>query len=333
MVLRTLRNLVQYSLLLQMLPASKSYMPRSTIRLVLDWDGTLTKKDTLHLVSAIGYEHNRAANLTSWDDIVQAYISDYTQHKARYTPSANQRKTVAEQSQWLASLKEVERRSIERVKAAGIFKGVIKQDVVSASRSAVQDGRLQLRPGWKKLMMKCDSPGKQGSTASPFVSLLSVNWSATFIRASLETAFSGCSAPDDTIMDSIPVYANELPLEEVQQTPYICTSADKLAKFKEVRGTDESIVVYVGDSATDFDCLVAADVGICIRDDPMGSSQRELEETLDQVGFETLRLNAETFKISGSSVADGDQRERQGKRIIWWVAGLDEIASFVEEIQ
>jgi hypothetical protein len=316
-----------------MLPASKPYMPRSTIRLILDWDGTLTKKDTLHLVSAIGYERNRAANLTSWDSIVQAYISDYTQHAARYTPDINQRKTADEQSQWLASLKDVERKSIERVKAAGIFKGVTKQDVVSASRSAVQEGRLQLRPGWRKLLTTCDGPGKQEPTTSPLVSILSVNWSATFIRASLESAFSGSSAPDATIMYSIPVYANELPLEEVQQTPYICTSADKLAKFKKMRREDDSIVVYVGDSATDFDCLVAADVGICVRDDPMGSSQKELKETFDRVGFETLRLNAEAFKRLGGSVGGGDKGERGGRRIIWWVAGLDEISSFVEKHQ
>ncbi|KAJ4344853.1 uncharacterized protein N0V89_012597 [Didymosphaeria variabile] len=302
---------------------------RNPIQLILDWDGTLTKKDTLHLVAAIGYEHNRDKNLTPWDDIVQAYISDYSQHKAFYTSSTESRKTVTEESEWLASLKDVERSSIERVKAAGIFKDVTKEDVISASRSAVRDGKLQLRPGWRKLLAISEASQQQSSAAAS-LSIISVNWSATFIRACLQTALSNPSASDAKFMDSIPVFANELPLEEIQRTPYICTSADKLARFEEVRGEDSCTTFYVGDSATDFDCLVAADVGICIRDDPMGSGQKELKETLERLDFDVLRLSPEAFTESqgGIGVVGGD-RERRDRRKIWWVAGLDEVSKFV----
>ncbi|KAL1595939.1 hypothetical protein SLS60_009629 [Paraconiothyrium brasiliense] len=304
--------------------------PRNHIRVVLDWDGTLTKRDTLHLVSAIGYEHNRGGNLTPWDDIVQAYLSDYSQHKASYTPSEKERKTVAEESEWLASLKNVERSSIERVKAAGIFKGVTKNDIVSASRSAVHDGKLQLRPGWRKLLSLSESLQQQTLVATS-LSIISVNWSATFVRSCLQTALSRSSASDAKVMGSIPIFANELPLEEVQRTPYICTSADKLARFEEVRREDDCTTVYVGDSATDFGCLVAADMGICVRDDPMGSGQKELKGILERLGFEVSRLTpVASINSKGGNGVDGGDRERRDKQKIWWVADLDEVAKFVE---
>ncbi|KAF2440852.1 hypothetical protein P171DRAFT_434601 [Karstenula rhodostoma CBS 690.94] len=302
------------------------------VMLVLDWDGTLTKKDTLHLVSAIGYERNRGANLRPWDNIVQVYISDFTKHKRRYAPAAELRKAgkraVKMETKWLDSLKGVETRSIDRVQKAGIFKGVTNQDVHSAATSAFQDEKMQLRPGWRKLLMH-----QRGSAVEPLVSILSVNWSATFIRACIEAALSGSPASDATIMNSIPVYANELPLVEGLLDSCICTSTDKLAKFKEVRGRKGSnFVVYVGDSATDFNCLNAADVGICVRDDPMGSSQQELKETLDRLGFETLRLSSEAFKRVPSFVDDRANGGGKRKRVIWWVEDLDEISKFVEDI-
>ena len=51
----------------------------------------------------------------------------------------------------------------------------------------------------------------------------------------------------------------------------IKTSLDKLRrllKIKNSHGTLESQpLIYVGDSITDFECLLEADLGICIRDD------------------------------------------------------------------
>ncbi|KAK7184850.1 hypothetical protein PSPO01_09161 [Paraphaeosphaeria sporulosa] len=302
-----------------------------TIRLCLDWDGTLTKKDTLHLVAAIGYDCNRDANLTPWDDIVQAYLSDYKQHKEGYTPPADQRKAgdgaARRESNWLASLKPVETRSIERVQAAGIFKGVIKQDVELAARLAVQKHKLQFRTGWRTLLMY-----HQKSATAPSVSILSVNWSATFIQACIEAAFQfSASGMESTMVASIPVCANELPLVERRPDSCISTSTDKLEMLRQLR-KDGDFIVYVGDSATDFDCLNAADVGICVRDDPMGSSQQELKETLDRLGFETLRLSSEAYKETGCYVFDGANEGKKRKRIIWWVEDLDEISKFIEEI-
>lgn len=310
-------------------------LSKSNIRLVLDWDGTLTKKDTLHLVAAIGYDHNRSASLRPWDDIVQAYISDYKKHAAQYSPALQDRRTAIEESCWLASLKEVERRSIERVRTAGIFKGVTEENVVSASRSAVQEGKLQLRPGSLQLLNALNTSSQASSRAAPPVSILSVNWSARFIKACLATALTTSGSPDHIMLDAIPIYANELPLDEDQPTSYICTSEDKLAKLEQVREEDQNAaIVYVGDSATDFDCLVAADIGICVRDEPLGSGQKELKDTLERVGIEISRLEPEAFeKLEKGSGLDSHDEGQSHKRKIWWVSDLDEISRLIRDAQ
>lgn len=300
------------------------------IRLVVDWDGTITKQDTLYLVAEIGYNRNRNASLTPWKDLMQAYISDYTEHKERYRPSANDRKAAREETKWLASLKPVEIKSIERVQAACVFKGLTSLDVELAGRDAVQERKLQLRRGWMELLIR-----QKESAAVPAVSILSVNWSSTFIRSFLEAASSEISAlstqPYPTA--SIAIYANEVPLVQGGLFPYICTSTDKLNKLRELRGDVRSeVLIYVGDSATDFDSLIEADVGICTRDDPMGRSQQELKETLDRLGVETPRLSFETFDKSDTFVRDPARGERKRRHIVWWVENLDEISKFIGEL-
>jgi len=335
MISQIFRNLVYYGFPLQLLFVRTLNLrrARSTIRLVLDWDGTLTKRDTLHIVAAIGYDHNQNLGLPSWDNIVQTYISDYTDYEAHYTPTAKERKNVTEESEWLASLKNVERRSIERTEAAGIFTGITKQDIMSASKSAIQNEKLQLRQGWRRLLTIACEPRQQSSPDVPLVSIISVNWSATFIKACIETALAELPISKD-IMSSILVFANEVPLRGSETTPAICTSADKLAKFKEVRGTDDCPMVYVGDSPTDFDCLIAADVGICVRDNPMGGGQKELKETLERVGFEVVRLNHAAWEDSRRVIKHKSESSgRSSKKKIWWVESLDEILKFVEDSQ
>ena len=73
--------------------------------------------------------------------------------------------------------------------------------------------------------------------------------------------------------------------------PTIVSSSDKLRRLEDIRQNAKgNPIVYVGDSWTDIECLLAADLGICIRDEPMGSSQRQLAEALERLGVECPRL-------------------------------------------
>ncbi|KAL9072185.1 MAG: hypothetical protein Q9157_005197 [Trypethelium eluteriae] len=299
------------------------------MHLIVDWDGTLTKQDTLHVVAQIGYAHNRDQNLTPWDEIVRAYGFDYSLHEATYKPVGEERKSIAEESKWLASLRDVERKSFERVGAAGIFTGVTKQDVSSASKSAIINREIELRNGWRELLsIACDN-GNQGSGLSP-MSVISVNWSRTFIRTCLETALLKTSG-NDIDMDSVPIYANEI-YRDVEDRPKIYTSADKLTAFQKLRETGNRPTIYVGDTSTDFDCLVAADVGICVRDEIMGGGQTELKDTLERVGFEIARLSPAAWAGIDQGVRDECDLEIRENRRVWWVTDLTEIVKFIEEI-
>lgn len=96
------------------------------------------------------------------------------------------------------------------------------------------------------------------------------------------------------------IYANEL--EDIDgdlgSTGVICvtgdhkiiSSRDKLHYLQESRKVNPYMmkpipIVYIGDSWTDFECLLAADLGICIRSDPITSSQKKLKNSLKRVGI------------------------------------------------
>jgi len=325
-------------------------MMRRPIHLILDWDGTLTKRDTLVLVSRIGYRRHAGDSETDippWITFGEAWMNDFKKHSQQYTPAAAQRQTVQQERQWLQSLHPVESNSAARVQSSGLFKGVKADDIDGAANSYVRDGELQLRTGWDELMQEVlrpnenpegnyEKPSASGSgTDGPRgeVSILSVNWSRRFIRSSLLAAAT--SIPENGegslptyIKDRMTISANEMlkSLDSQQSDKVekeIRTSADKLSHMPQrcqetlFSGTyrepmdGEPFVIYVGDSATDLECLLAADLGICVRDEPMGSTQKELAETL-------RRLDIPSRHVAEPSTRDPRHR-------LCWASNFEEI--------
>jgi hypothetical protein len=70
-------------------------LPRP-IHLLLDWDGTLTRKDTLSLVGSIAYHANPDKTLPPWSDFVNGWMNDYTHHVCQN--NTRSRTTMASQS-------------------------------------------------------------------------------------------------------------------------------------------------------------------------------------------------------------------------------------------
>ncbi|KAK5011470.1 hypothetical protein LTR28_002328 [Elasticomyces elasticus] len=107
----------------------------------------------------------------------------------------------------------------------------------------------------------------------------------------------------------------------------IRTSADKLERLRFIQRPTDSAkspelcaesapsIVYVGDSATDLECILAADVGICIRDEPMGTGQKELAATFDRLGVAVLHINE--CQATNTSATP----------LVWWARDLQEIAN------
>ena len=133
-----------------------------------------------------------------------------------------------------------------------------------------------------------------------------------------------------SFIDHLPIAANEI--SELHQPggssgrltdanhAVIRTSLDKLHNFASREG---SLNIYVGDSATDFDCLLAADLGICIRDDPMGSSAKTLSETMSRVGHDVQHIgNIKVWQELSTSRPN-----------ILWAQDLKEIADLLDRLR
>ncbi|KAK0351759.1 hypothetical protein LTR91_003245 [Friedmanniomyces endolithicus] len=303
--------------------------PGQPVHLVLDWDGTLTVKDTMALLGGLPrardlrlynqrlYEseseppsHLRGeaevnglvdptpyASANQWDGIVAAYMEDYRAHKALHYPVTpkerpqEERASPDQYSRWLESLKVVEYASAERVTTSGFFRGVSTEDVASVARDALDSGALQLRKGWTPLF-EMSVPQTGNGRAPPInkISIISVNWSESLIRWSLFLAaerLTHLSAVDKAALlahiNDTEIHSNEIHgLNSPQGSSGRLTGNIRTAREKaghmpagsDQRGAaatkrqrlDSPFVVYVGDSATDYECFQCADLPIWISD-------------------------------------------------------------------
>ncbi|KAK7527583.1 uncharacterized protein IWZ02DRAFT_370991 [Phyllosticta citriasiana] len=295
------------------------------IHLILDWDGTLTAKDTLHFLGQISAEHavkDAAPPSSSWDDIVKAYVDDLDAHVKAYRPSSSERTTIAEEKAWLTSLEDVDLRSVRRVEDAGLFTGITADTVSQGAAKAVGSGQLQLRKGWENLLFR--NEGNEGILRGK-ISILSVNWSATFIREALLHAAYETKTLQSTLMnaDGLDGFEGSSGRLTKSGEKGIRTSQDKLERMPIPHkfGGDE-LVIYVGDSCTDLEALLAADVGVCVRDEPMGSGQRELAETLERIGVPVHRL-----KLLAEMPPPDDSRID-----LWWTPSLEELSLSLDSL-
>lgn len=304
---------------------------RRPIQLICDWDGTLTKQDTLHLVAKVAYykiglpldgeASSYPAPAVSWRTLGNAYQEAYDRHKENYQPEQSQRKTLAEERRWLASLKDVELTGVKGAEEAEIFKAVTAAGVESGATAAVQSGNIMLRPGWLDLvdMAVGNDPKAADKTPGSF-EILSVNWSRTFIRSAILASLTKhtMTSPetarrvDGYLKTQMVVHANEISGLHYpdgssgrlcDSGEIIRTSADKLdilpthchmsinANERVPPRESQALVVYVGDSDTDMECLIAADVGICIQDEPLTSAQSRLREMTDRLGISMRHIS------------------------------------------
>lgn len=310
------------------------------VHVFIDWDGTLTKRDTLEEVAIAGYKKNPATQ--PWRNFVRAYLEDYRVHRESYSPTKDQRKTIKEESAWLESLLEVETWSVKRVQDAGLFLGVSKYDMMNAAADAIDNGKVQLREGCKDLFFSgLPPPGDNvpatGRNGFRF-HIVSVNWSATFIKGCILHASMLLRSLDVTKALAPMVYlANEI--ASAERATYgldkddvtVRTSADKVKMIEKALhepsmvkdDTGKPITVFIGDSCTDFDALLYVDYGICIRDEPMGSGQKELAETLERVGVLVKPL---------SELESPLRTHDDNTKILRWAKDLKEVSDFLSRI-
>jgi 2-hydroxy-3-keto-5-methylthiopentenyl-1-phosphate phosphatase len=284
------------------------------IHWVLDWDGTITRHDTLSaLVNLAASYKADSPVLSKWERLSRDYMSDYTSDWEALTRGGRLPKTVKEERGLLQSLTATEMRSLRRVSASGIFSDLTGQQLDEGAVKAVEGKHVELRKGYTEFSRM----HRQGD----MFNILSVNWSRRFIGACLHAAGASVEAAS--------IYANELEGINAGRPSngellpeggmHIVSSADKLHHLNQLRHnqtSDEMMpIVYVGDSRPDIECLLAADLGICIRDDPMGSSQKALFEDLQRL------------QIHCPHVREWEQRDEWS---VVWARDFAEIRAWVD---
>lgn len=317
-------------------------------KVTLDWDGTLTKKDTMFMLGKITTRRDKRlghqpGHTESWTKFGEAYMEDYDRHKKLYIPAENERRNPESECVWLQSLRGVETRSVKRVEEAGYVKGTTKDDITTAAREAIENGDVALRKDWQRLFIEA-SAARAGIPLPPNahiyeLEILSVNWSETLIRETLRLSVETLPTIDDIqrrnlldLVQHLLIQANDIVgLEAAAGSTGALTKPDRLAvhtnldKLKCYARNLDQIHVYVGDSPNDLDCLLAADVGICIRDEPMSSSQAALAQALD-------RVNVFVKHVSDHRHVNEREGGVPAEAKLWWAKDFAEVSSFLTRI-
>lgn len=221
----------------------RSQLQQRPIHLILDFDGTVTHSDTMHLLASAGYSRHSLLSSSQplpslpprppWSHFVSAYLDDFTAHKRQYRPTATERTSVELEIAWLESLRGLEEDSYRRVVGAGVFEGVEVRDLRQTVDRKIAAGELRFRDGLVDLIEAVtelnravrveawqyghrddciasgctDGEAKADADADTDtkVDVISVNWSTSFINQVLSSSLPSNSS------SKIRVFANELP--------------------------------------------------------------------------------------------------------------------------
>lgn len=283
---------------------------RVDIELVFDFDGTITTEDTIESLvnAAIDIQVTRGVSrdrlVSAWDHIVQSYAEDLDHHNHTYVAPDGRPPVrpldIAMAQLWpIRHLEEpiqvlldrysgrqrrhVELASLARLKDEGLFRGIGPDDLLRAGQSDRAEPRVYIREGFDWFF-------GQARLQNHDTHILSVNWSADYIKGVLGTNFDMTSIianktnPDDGSISALGVFEEH---NDEELWPDILTVAnDKLValqnlywKRKAFKPEKELIFIYFGDSTTDIECLM--EVGGVIMADDEGQLLRLLRQEID----------------------------------------------------
>ncbi|KAF2810273.1 uncharacterized protein BDZ99DRAFT_462860 [Mytilinidion resinicola] len=308
------------------------------IHFIFDWDGTITTQDTIGFMGKIA--ETKSTSESTWADLEEHYLATHRNHDESYEPKKAERSTIAEEREWLRSLRSVEESSTRKAEEVGLFKGVTAADVRNIAYQVITESEVAIRNGWGELLAEIDI--RQKSQTPPnldMVSIVSANWSQLFIMECLKT--SKCpmhlSIPEEpgelrgNQAHTIRIYGNEIQglHSKAGSSGLLChsngrdfrTSDDKskwIQECNEAKAGDaeKPFVIYFGDSMGDFDALLTADLGVCIRNEPPSRSQQQLLET-----FERLDIHVPHIFDKGIIAAES----------IVWAFNFEEVAEAIKK--
>ncbi|KAH9908725.1 hypothetical protein F4778DRAFT_777004 [Xylariomycetidae sp. FL2044] len=191
----------------------------------LDFDGTITTQDTIgHLAqfaltfqasqggaAAVVDPQGRGGPVVDdddlqqqlqlkprWDAVVQSYVSDRGAHAAAYSLPPERRLDPRQEIAFLRDLKGVEDRSLARVRACGLFRGIPPEAFREAGRRLVEEGGIRRRKGFEEFvrqrqrrMGRRGREGEEEGDVGGGVVVVSVNWSSAFIEGACSGVCDG----------------------------------------------------------------------------------------------------------------------------------------------
>ncbi|KAL1860577.1 hypothetical protein VTK73DRAFT_7266 [Phialemonium thermophilum] len=314
-------------------PGTKFYATSAaspSMDVVLDFDGTITKQDTIATLAAYAVSKRDSTCSGSvggtaaqaWDRIVRAYSSDYDAYTASRSGGAaaladdrahERMAAVKAELAFLNGLRSVETASIQRIEEARLFQGITPEELYRFGSAVVSKGDVQIRRGFNELVCRARrGRPRHGSGDSRHLAIVSVNWSADFIRG----CCSGCAdrrrGSDLGDLD-LEIISNtiEYPTGRIRgfsagtvagsdgndnDTQLLLTARDKLNAVTRLAlswGRRVDDLVYVGDSATDLECLLACKGIVMVpddykQDDVGGEQKNRLLATLQRLGYGRL---------------------------------------------
>lgn len=237
--------------------------------LVLDFDGTITVKDTINELaqSAIRIHNERGRDFSgAWAEIVELYVKSCAEFKAEYPVAEGSRVDLEAERKYLADLRVVEVASARRIEASGLFDGISPQCLLAAGKAAIREGRVALQEGLPELLSAAEARGWP-------VYVLSVNWSKSFIRGVLHQFDDRLRVVSNEVHDG-----GRISCPDTQT--FLATAGDKLVGLRAIlRDVGDGPVVYFGDSTTDMECLLLSS-GVVVS----SSDDSSLLKTLSRVG-------------------------------------------------
>jgi HAD superfamily phosphoserine phosphatase-like hydrolase len=267
----------------------------------LDFDGTITAKDTIGVLSKFALQVRAAEGQDleeEWAGVVKAYMEDLDEQVDGYHVEESARCLPEHEVEFLREMKTVELKSLERLNRCQVFKGISKETFQEAGRDAVEKGVVKLRPGFRHFV---DSKVAEGWK----IWVISVNWSTAFIEGAVDCPAITVIA--NRVQDDGSVIGPEILNRDGQEPRNLTNSCDKLDTMKSIL-EEESLLskpsFYFGDSTTDLECLLAASHGVVISD----KEDSKLLETLRRIGKE---------------VPHGTKLE--GKHELSWASTYDEV--------
>ncbi|GKU00611.1 hypothetical protein FLAG1_02932 [Fusarium langsethiae] len=251
------------------------------MHLVFDFDGTITQQDSIGELarSAIELQRSRKGHdlQASWDQVVQAYVADYRHYQENHPSPEDTRTCVDQEFEFLSGMKDVEEASLQRIAESHIFEGLDAETLSQAGADAVKAGRIKIRDGFTDVM-------RLVADRDWSVSVISVNWSRSFLRGAL-------------LPHTLDIIANEPAMDGTITGPEffngrMTNAREKKEALKHLIKEKDGKVIYFGDSTTDMECLLSG--GVVISDDEESSLLKALK-----------RIKVNVPHVSEKSEGDG----------------------------